>query len=110
MRRVAVVAVLALALLAVAASAANASTVLLRPNVDYTNTMTVVGATTAFDALNDVVTQPTAVGVTDYIHASGFPNRVSEVGLGSTPIGTQTVTAAKLWFYTGLGNATSQEQ
>jgi hypothetical protein len=81
------------------ASGGGGGTQLLRPNGDITSQWTVcctVG--TAWDALNDNVTQAQgAIPVEDFIY-SGTLNKVTEVALSTTALGTTTPTAGKAWF------------
>jgi hypothetical protein len=83
-------------------TAASAATYALRPDADVTSQWSKVGASTAWDALNDGVAQPTAVGTTDYI-SSGGTNRVTEVSLADRTLSSETISSGKAWFYAAAG-------
>jgi hypothetical protein len=90
------------ALSAINVATASAATYTLRPDADVSSQWSKVGATSAWDALNDGVTQPTSVGTADYI-SSGGNNRVTEVGLTDRTLSNETITSGKAWFYAAAG-------
>jgi hypothetical protein len=109
-RRAAVVvaAVAALALASahpVIAPRAEAATTVLRPDTDITNSWQVAPGGAAYAAVDDPVAQPTAVPATDWLYA-GAAGRAVELGTSSTPLGTNVVTAARVWFHANTGPGT----
>ncbi|GLY03945.1 polysaccharide lyase [Actinoplanes sp. NBRC 101535] len=76
----------------------------LRPDGDVLRQWTGGTTGTAAAALDDAVTQPTAVPAADYIYAGG-PNRVTEVTLADQALsgGTSALTG---WFYGNAGAGT----
>jgi hypothetical protein len=76
----------------------------LRPDGDVVRQWTGGTAGTAAAAIDDPVTQPTAVAATDYIY-SGGAGRVTEVTIADQPLsgGTAAVTG---WFYANAGAGT----
>ena len=96
----ALAAVLASALLA---SVAEAATYDLRPESDISSSWNKVGAETASDALDDLVTEPTVVSSRDFIWAGG-EHRMAQVGMQSRPLDLGSQGTA--WFYANTGHAT----
>ena len=78
----------------------NLTPTILRPNGDITNTWTKTGATTAWQALDENVSSPTAATTVDYIQSAAVAGRVAEVALKNPAAGTKS-TAGKAWFYAG---------
>jgi hypothetical protein len=76
----------------------------LRPDGDVVRLWTGGTAGTAAAAIDDPVTQPTAVAATDYIY-SGGAGRITEVTVADQPLsgGTAAVTG---WFYANAGAGT----
>jgi len=91
-----------------ATSSAATSTQLLRPNGDISSQWNVCcGVKTAWDALNDNVTQAQGrIPSEDFIHTRAL-SKVTEVALSSVTLGTSTPSAGKAWFYmdTGAGQS-----
>ena len=98
----ALAAVLASALLA---SVAEAATYDLRPESDISSSWNKVGAETAAEALDDLVTEPTAVSFRDSIWAGG-EDRMAHVGMQSRPLPTDEDSQGTAWFYANTGHAT----
>jgi hypothetical protein len=84
---------------------AEAATNVLRPDTDITNTWQVTPGGAAYAAVDDPVTQPTAVPATEWLYA-GAAGRSVEVGMSTTAIGTNRITAAQVWFYANTGPGT----
>ena len=103
-RRAAVAAAVAAAVLAWV-PAAEAATYNLRPNSTVTNQWLVAGAPTSWETIDDAVTQPTSVTSADYIY-SGAVGRVSEVGLTTRTLVSETPTSGKAWFFGNTGSTT----
>jgi hypothetical protein len=78
----------------------------LRPDGDVTSQWSKTGASTAWGALDDNVTQPTSVGTADYISASSA-GRVTEVSLATHALGNERIDAGTAWFYSAAGLASS---
>jgi hypothetical protein len=98
-----VTSVVALAgLIAMPVASASAAGYSLRPDADVTSQWSKVGASTAWAALDDNVTQPTSVGTADYISA-GAPDRVTEVGLATHTLSNEQVDGGTAWFYSAAG-------
>jgi hypothetical protein len=76
--------------------------VVLRPRADVAS-WTVHGAATAFDAIDDPVSNPAPVDSSDYIWAGGV-GRVTEVSVGWTSTGSTST--AEAWFYANTGRDT----
>ena len=94
---------LLLVMLTAGQASAAQSTYTLRPDADVSSQWSKVGAATAADALDDGVTQPSAVGTTDYI-SSGAANKVTEVSLANQALGSgESVSSGKAWFYAAAG-------
>jgi hypothetical protein len=91
-------------LIAMPVASASAAGYSLRPDADVTSQWSTVGASTAWAALDDSVTQPTSVGTADYISA-GAPDRVTEVGLATHTLSNEKVDAGTAWFYATAGLA-----
>ena len=71
----------------------------LRPDSVVTSDWTLGGgATSAWEALNDAVTQPTPVPAEQFIYESA-PGSVTEVGLTNQQLGGVAPTDGKAWFY-----------
>jgi Polysaccharide lyase/Divergent InlB B-repeat domain len=85
-----------------------AGTKLLRPNGDINPQWTVCcTVSSAWDALNDNVTQAQGqIPVEDFLYAHN-QNQVTEVALSSVTLGATTPSAGKAWFYmdTGAGQS-----
>ena len=81
------------------ASGGPGGTTLLRPNADVTSQWTVCcRATTAWDALNDNVTQAqTSIPAEAFIYASAL-NQTTEVALSTATL-NGTPTTSRAWFY-----------
>lgn len=101
--RICLTTAIAASLVTVPGQPATALTVTLRPDADVVRQWSGTPGT-AWAALDDPVTQPTAVPATDYIYA-GAAGRVTEVALTSLDVAgsSGTVTA---WFYANTGSAT----
>lgn len=82
-------------------SLASATIVNLRPNADISiDRWTITGASTAWDALNEGVTEAQTPSGGDYISVSPQPIGVAEVGLTTTPIAGASALTATAWYYT----------
>lgn len=86
--------------LASAGSAAGAVTSYLRPNSDIQlDRWTVVGAPTAWDALNDNVTEAQTPTLAEYIKNSSIQGHLM-VNIETLPLKGQKIVSATAWFYT----------
>jgi hypothetical protein len=90
-------------------SAVASQTAYLRPDIDVGagGNWAVVGASSRWSALNDVVTENQTPDTTDYITNSsgGGGGTDSEVGVTTFPLGNAAITGAKAWFYTPNSNS-----
>lgn len=84
---------------------AEAATTVLRPDTDIAGTWQVTPTTGPAYAVDDPVRQPTAVDATDKLYA-GAAGRSVELGMSSTAIGTDLITAARVWFHVNTGPGT----
>lgn len=83
-------------------------TFIMRPNESITSQWAIGGGGTAWDALNDNVTQPSPVPVEQFIF-EGVQGRVTEVGLTNPALDGQTPTGGKAWFFANVpANTTVQ--
>jgi hypothetical protein len=87
-------------------SSANAAiTAYLRPNSDIQlDGWTVIGASTAWDALNDSVTEEQTPTLTVYVKKPSRQGHLM-VNLDTLPLRAQKITAATAWFYTSTSSA-----
>ena len=76
-------------------------TFIMRPNESITSQWAIGGGGTAWDALDDNVTQPSGVPVEKFIF-EGVLNRVTEVGLTNPALNGATPNAGKAWWYGNL--------
>src|SRR4051812_26187629 len=91
------------ALVGASAASAAQNTYTLRPDGDVNSQWTKVGAATSAPALDDAVSQPSAVATPDYI-SSGGPGLVPEVSLAThPPPAGEGVSSGKAWFYAAAG-------
>ncbi|MDQ3540355.1 MAG: LamG domain-containing protein [Chloroflexota bacterium] len=76
------------------------ATSILRPNGTVSNTgaWTVTGATSAWDAIDDAVTQPTAATTTDRV-STLTAGHVLNLDLTASPADVETVTDVTIWMY-----------
>lgn len=89
-----------MAILVVPVAKAQAAVTYLRPNADISlTTWTVVGASTAWSALSDPVTETETPSHTAYLSNSTFEG-IAKVGLESTGLAGATSLSAAAWFYT----------
>jgi Glycosyl hydrolase family 26 len=81
-------------------TAASAATVYLRPDgtVFTSKPWAVIGSTSAWDALNDEVTESQTPSAADYIKSTGFQE--TRVSLGTANIRGVEITKATIWYYT----------
>lgn len=81
-------------------------TTALRPNATVSNNWDIgLPALTAHEALNEVVTQPTAPDTTLGHVSTGVANEVCEVAVADLALGAgESVTETRLWVYLGSGN------
>lgn len=107
LRRFAPLAVSLLLFLAASAGTASAATTYLRPNADLTSTRSwsVIGAPTAWQALDDGVTPTTTPSNADYIASSGASGYTT-VGLKTMPLAGATEVQMTAWVYTASANET----
>lgn len=85
-------------------SALAATTTYLRPNADVSlGSWSATGATSAWDALNDEVTELQTPSSLDYVTTSTASTRL-RVGLKSLSLAGNKVSAASAWFYTANAN------
>jgi glucose/arabinose dehydrogenase len=70
----------------------------LRPNADVTSQWVVDGTATAWDAIDDNVTQPADPPVENYLYSKTL-NSTTEVGLSTAALNGATPTAGKAWYY-----------
>jgi hypothetical protein len=93
-------------LVAAQVAPADGSSYTLRPDGDVTSQWENVGASSAWAALDDDVTQPTSVDTADYISA-GAPGLVTEVSLGAQTLSNELSTSGTAWFYATAGLASA---
>ncbi len=74
------------------------ATHIMRPNESITSQWVVGGGGTAWDALDDNLTQPSPVPVEKFIF-EGTLNKVTEVGLTNPTLNGATPSGSKAWFY-----------
>jgi hypothetical protein len=88
----------------------NTLTTRLRPNGDRAteSPWTVVGSSTAWDALNDEVTETQTPSSSDYITTSS-PFTATEVDVGTTSLAGPAVREASAWFYTPTSSSVTLE-
>jgi hypothetical protein len=84
---------------------AEAATAVLSPNGDVSNGWQVKPGGAAWAAVDDAVSQPTAVPSTDYLYA-GSANAVVQLGMSSTAIGANAASSGQVWFYANTGPGT----
>jgi Glycosyl hydrolase family 26 len=89
------------------AGSAHAATTYLRPNADLSSTgsWSVVGAGTAWEALDDSVTPALTPSSSDYIASSGASGYTT-VGLKTMSLAGTTGVQMTAWVYTATGNET----
>jgi hypothetical protein len=96
-----------LLLVVTAPPALAASTTYLRPNADVSvGSWSVTGASSAWDALNDEVTELQTPSSLDYVSTSTASTKL-KVGLKSLGLAGSKVSAATAWFYTANANPVS---
>jgi hypothetical protein len=80
----------------------------LRPNADVTSQWTVSGPATAWEALDEAITQPTTPSpLTDRI-VTGTLNQVTEVALDTTTLaGGETVDSVTVWVFSDRSGGTT---
>jgi hypothetical protein len=92
---------------AILAPNASGAVTYLRPNVDVSlGSWSTTGATTAWDALNDGVTEAETPSSTDYIGTSTASTK-AKVGLSSTSLAGNKFVSATAYFYTANSNPVS---
>jgi hypothetical protein len=76
----------------------------LRPNLDMASgtPWAIVGASTAWQALDDNVTELESANTADRIDTSQY-SALTELGLETTPLAGMTIKGASAWIYTGAG-------
>lgn len=84
-------------------AAATGGSSLLRPDGDITSQWRLGGSSTAWEALDDEVTEPTAVPAEQFVYEK-TPGKVLEVSLGRRDVTGERAVIGKAWFYGNLAS------